>query len=113
MGYVLRMSGEIRDWLAGLRDGEPRTGGAIVHALIVLVREGPSLGPPTVVPLDRPPPLTNPLEALDYAYQERLERLRELRASAADAGHFAAAQAELDAFRNKKETLKARHAAAV
>jgi len=113
MGYVLRMSGEIRDWLAGLRDGEPRTAAAIVHALIALVREGSSLGPPTVVPLDEPPPRMDPREALDYAYQERLERLQDVRSSTADAGKVAAAQAEFDAFRVKKETLKARYTSAV
>jgi uncharacterized protein len=113
MGYVLRMSGEIRDWLAGLGYGERRTAAAIVHALIAVAREGPSLGPPTVVPLDRPPPRTDPREALDYAYQERLERLQEARRSAADAGQVAAIQAAADAFRIKKETLKARYTSAL
>jgi hypothetical protein len=84
MGYVLRMSGEIRDWLAGLRDGEPRTAAAVIHALIALAREGPDLGPPAVVPLDEPVPATDPREALDCAYQERLERLQEVRRSEAE-----------------------------
>src|SRR5215472_5743490 len=121
MGYVLRMSGEIRDWLAGLRDGEPRTAAAIVHALIALAREGPSLGPSMVVALDQPPPRMDPREALDYAYQERLERLHEVRRSEAEralsgrplaAGQYASIQAEADAFRIRKEILKARYTSA-
>jgi uncharacterized protein len=122
MGYVLRMSGEIRDWLAGIGDGEPRTATAVVHALIALAREGPDLGPPTVVPLDEPVPVTDPREALDYAYQERLEQLHQVRRSEAeramsgwrlDADQYASIQAEADAFRIRKETLKARYASAV
>ena len=112
MGYVLRMSGEIRDWLAGLRDGEPRTAAAIVHALITLAREGPGLGPPAVVQVARPALHTDPREALDSAYQQRLERLRELRRAAADVEYLGRLQAEADAFRTRKEVLKARYTTA-
>src|SRR5215469_13488863 len=113
MGYVLRMSGEIRDWLAGLRDSEPRMAAAIGYALITLADSGPDLGPPVVVPLDQPLPVTDPLEALDYAYQERLERLQKLRRSEANANQYASIQAQVDAFRVRKETLKARYTSAV
>src|SRR5215467_14189457 len=112
MGYVLRMSGEIRDWLAALRDGEPRTAAAIVHALITLAREGPSLGPPTVVQVGRPALHQDPRAALDYAYQERLERLHELRRAAADVDYLGSLTAEVDAFRSRKEVLKARYTTA-
>jgi len=113
MGYVLRMSGEIRDWLVALRDSEPRTAAAISHALITLADAGPDLGPPVVVPLDRPTPRTDLRPALDYAYQDRLERMQQVRRVAADADYARTLQAETDAFRVRKEVLKARYTSAV
>ena len=119
MGYALRMSGEIRDWITGLRDSEPRAATAVSHALIALADAGPDLGPRMVVPLDRPPPCADLVEALDEAYQERLERLHDLRRAAAgerragaEAGELVALQAGADAFRVRKDVLKARFTAA-
>jgi uncharacterized protein len=138
VGYALRMSAEIRAWLAGLRDDEPITAGesggssprahtaaAVWHALVTLADIGPELGSPTVVMLGKPP-CANPVEALDYAYQERLERLRQVRHAmaaerraasgeerAADADDYLAMQAEADAFRVRKEVLKSRYTAAL
>jgi len=113
------MSGEIRDWLAGLRDGEPRAATAVSHALIALADAAQDLGPRMVVPLDRPPPCADLVEALDEAYQERLERLQVLRHAAAGERHAAggaddylALQLEADAFRMRREVLKARYTAA-
>jgi len=106
------MSGEIRDWLADLSAGEPRTAAAIVHALTALADTGPDLGPPMVVPLDKPPRSADPTQALDYAYQEWLDRLHHLRRTAADPGELIALQADADAFRVRKEVLKARYTAA-
>lgn len=48
-GYVLRMSGEIRDWLAGLRDGNPRAARRVVQSLAALMEAGTGLGDPLVV----------------------------------------------------------------
>jgi uncharacterized protein len=112
MGYVLRMSGEIRDWLVGLRDSEPGIATAVTHALIALVDAGTELGPPAVVALEQPPPRTDPREALDYAYQERLERLQEVRRAAQDDDYVGSLQAATDAFRVRKEVLKARYTTA-
>src|ERR1700745_2837135 len=47
-GYTVRMSGEIRDWLAGLRDGDPAAARVVVQALAALLNEGPGLGDPLV-----------------------------------------------------------------
>jgi hypothetical protein len=43
-GYVLRMSGEIHDWLAGLRDSNPRAARRVAQTLAALMEEGASLG---------------------------------------------------------------------
>jgi hypothetical protein len=78
------MSAGIRDWLAGLSASDPRTSAAVVHALTALADEGPDLGAPMVVALDEPPG-ADPSEELDYAYQERLERMQHLRRTTANA----------------------------
>ena len=86
MGYALAMSAEIRAWLDELQAGDPVTAGAVGQALIALAELGPALGPPLVRPLRAAwSPGADPREALDYAYQERLERLSVLRHGAADA----------------------------
>jgi hypothetical protein len=94
MGYTLRMSAEIRDWLAELTESKPRTALAAGQALIALADAGPELGPPAVL-AHTPPP--DPVEALDDVYQDRLERLQLARRSAADV-------ADLDARINAKLT---------
>src|SRR5579871_6355471 len=45
------MSGEIHDWLAGLREGQPAAALQVGQALAALMSEGASLGPPLVVPV--------------------------------------------------------------
>ena len=49
MGYALRMSGEIHDWLADLRRSDPPSALLVGRALAALMSEGASLGPPLVV----------------------------------------------------------------
>ena len=158
MGYRLRMSGEIRDWLASLPRDDPPAAMLVGPALLALMTEGARLGPPLVVSLARAGRPADPREALDLAYQERLEGLQAVRRAGAEAatlardieaeiaGLEAAApgeagqsqlaglrrllpgvleaerqltgqsqrrQARVDAFRMRKEVLKARYTAAV
>ena len=85
MGYQLRMHREIRDWLTGLRGGEPGLARPIGEAVLALLDAGESLGPPLVVPLEsvlQPP--DDPREALDYSYQRQLESLTKVRRGVAD-----------------------------
>jgi hypothetical protein len=153
VGYVLSMSGEIREWLASLGASDPDAAMVVGQALIALVDAGADLGPPVVVALDTRPPAADPAEALDYYYQDRLERMQASRRAVADVSHLSAEvraqiieleasqaatdaaelrrllpgldraeqrltaasqqmQADLDAFRIRKETLKAKHTAA-
>ncbi|HEV2241964.1 MAG TPA: helix-turn-helix transcriptional regulator [Streptosporangiaceae bacterium] len=55
MGYLLRMSDEIRDWLDDLRDSEPVTARQVGAALTALISEGASLAAPLVIALESPP----------------------------------------------------------
>lgn len=79
MGYQLRMSGEIRDWLADLRDSDPVAARRIGEALTALITEGPGIGPPLVVPLADAAPSDDPAEALEDSYQDRLEQVEDVR----------------------------------
>jgi hypothetical protein len=84
-GYVLRMSGEIHDWLTDLRSSDPPAAMRVGQALAALMSAGASLGAPLVVsPADsrRPGDLR---EALDRSYHQSLERLQVVRRGAADA----------------------------
>ncbi len=84
MGYRLQMSGEIHDWLAGLRDSDPPAALLVGEALTALAGEDGSLGPPLVVSLaDSARPGGLPA-ALDRAYQERLNSQQVLRRQVAD-----------------------------
>jgi hypothetical protein len=56
MGYKLRMHNEIRDWLIDLRATEPELARLVGGAVLVMLDAGESLGPPLVVPLERPGP---------------------------------------------------------
>lgn len=85
MGYLLRMSGEIRDWLADLRDSDPVAARRVGEALTALITEGPGLGPPLVVPLADPGLSDDPAGALDHSYQDRLEQLEDIRGHLAEA----------------------------
>jgi hypothetical protein len=77
-GHALRMSGEIRDWLAGLRGSDPAAAMAVVPALAALLNEGARLGEPLVVSTEDSWPWAL-FEALDRSYQEGIERATALR----------------------------------
>jgi hypothetical protein len=85
VGYLLRMSGEIRDWLADLRDSDPVAARRVGEALTALIAEGPSLGPPLVVSLADPALSDDPAEALDDSYQDRRDQLADIRGHLAEA----------------------------
>lgn len=83
-GYLLAMSGEIRDWLADLRTRDPAAAAQVGNALATLMEEGASLGEPMVACTADSWPWAL-LEALDQSYAERLERLTMLRRGDAEA----------------------------
>ena len=83
-GYVLRMSGEIHDWLAGLRDSNPRAARRVAQTLAALMEEGTGLGDPLVVSTAGAWPEAL-AEALSPSYPERLEPLTAARGAAAAA----------------------------
>src|SRR5579859_692531 len=85
MGYQLRMSGEIHDWLTDLHSTEPVTAMQVGQALAALISEGASLGPPLVVPVAETWP-EDLAAALDASYQHRLDRLQVVRKRVAEAG---------------------------
>jgi phage shock protein A len=105
-GYVLRMSDEIHDWLAGLRDSNPRAARRVAQTLAGLMEDGAGLGDPLVVSTAGawPEALAG---ALSRSYRERLERLTAARRATAAAatlardiraraGELESAQAELE-----------------
>ncbi len=83
MGYLLRMSAEIHDWLADLGRGDPPAALLAGEALAALMSEGASLGPPLVTEVADPRLPGEPGEALDRSYQVRLEQLQVARRRAA------------------------------
>ncbi|MGP7996189.1 MAG: PspA/IM30 family protein [Streptosporangiaceae bacterium] len=94
MGYQLRMSGEIHDWLQNLRRTDPPRAGLVAEALTALAAGGASLGPPLVRPADpdqvtAAEPEADPRARLDVAYQDQLELLAPLRRRVADAATLA------------------------
>ena len=151
MGYRLKMSAEIYDWLSELRASDPPTAILAAQALTALADGGVRLGPPlvTAVAAVRPPP-DELAPALDQHYQDQLESLTAMRRRVADAATLrkhielqltepepppdpaglrerlaAAIEAEerltaesqreqmrVDAFRTRKEVLKAAYTAA-
>ena len=105
-GYVLRMSSEIHDWLAGLRDSNPRAARRVTQTLAALMEEGTGLGDPLVVSTVGAWPEAL-AEALSRSYPVRLEQLTAARRAAADAatlvqdirdqaGELESAKAELE-----------------
>jgi hypothetical protein len=117
-GYALAMSDEVHDWLAGLRDGDPLIAGYVTQALTALMKQGASLAAPVVVSTEHAWPSALAGE-LDRRYTEELEKMqqarREVADPAADAGTVARVQrrqVRTDAFRVRKEVLKARYVAA-
>jgi hypothetical protein len=87
VGYLLRMSDEIRDWLDDLRDSEPVAARQVGAALTALISEGSSLAAPLVSALGSPPPHTSAgePEALDESRQDRPERMQTVPGHHADA----------------------------
>ena len=83
-GYALAMSGEIRDWLTDLRIHDSAGAAQVGNALAALMEQGASLAGPMVVSTAEAWPWAL-AEALDLAYQERLERLTALRRGEAEA----------------------------
>ncbi|HMD24462.1 MAG TPA: helix-turn-helix domain-containing protein [Streptosporangiaceae bacterium] len=84
MGYRLRMSDEIHDWLADLHETDPAAALLVGQALAALMSEGASLGAPLVVPVTETWP-EDLSAALDASYQYRLDRLQAVRKRAAGA----------------------------
>jgi hypothetical protein len=109
--HQLQMSGEIRDWLAGLRDNNPVAAVTVGQALAALLHEGARLGEPLVVST-ADSWATALIAGLDRSYQERLTRLTALRRGWADAAGLATdlrqQAAELVAAQAKLEDLHRR-----
>jgi len=84
VGYRLRMSGEIHDWLADLHETDPSAAMLVGQALAALMSEGASPGPPLVVPVAATWP-EDMVAALDSSYQHRLDRLQVVRKRVAEA----------------------------
>ena len=85
MGYQLKMSAEIYDWLSELRDSDPPAAILAAQALTALADGGDRLGPPLVTAVA---PRLSPDElgsALDQHYQARLESLTAMRRRVAQA----------------------------
>lgn len=94
MGYQLRMSGEIHDWLEQLGTADPARARLVAEALAALAAGGASLGPPLVRPADPDHPGSaetelDPRAQLDQAYQDQLEQLAVLRRRVAEAATLA------------------------
>jgi hypothetical protein len=94
MGYQLRMSDEIHDWLGNLRTADPARAGLVAEALTALAAGGASLGPPLVRPADpdQPGPADvelDPRAQLDQAYQDQLGQLTAMRRRIAEAATLA------------------------
>jgi hypothetical protein len=110
-GYALRMSGEIHDWLAGLRGSDPAAAMVVGQALAALMNGGASLGEPLVVSTADSWPWAL-AEALDRSYQQRLERLIAVRRGEADAATLVSdiqgQAAELESAQAKLEDLHRR-----
>ena len=104
-GYALAMSGEIRDWLTDLRIHDSAGAAQVGNALAALMEQGASLAGPMVVSTAEAWPWAL-AEALDLAYQERLERLTALRRGEAEAvtliRDLQTLGAELDSMRVKR-----------
>jgi hypothetical protein len=84
VGYALRMSGEIHDWLAGLRSLDQSAALRVMKSLARLMREGASLADPLVISTADSWSWAV-AEVLDRRYHERLERLQGMRRQEADA----------------------------
>jgi phage shock protein A/DNA-binding XRE family transcriptional regulator len=106
VSYLLRMSGEIHDWLTDLHQANPPVAMLAGQALAALMSEGVSLGPPLVVPVAATWP-EDLLAALDSSYEHRLERLQVLRRRAAEAAWLVKdIQAQIDELESAQARLE-------
>lgn len=121
MGYQLRMSGEIHDWLENLRSADPPRARLVADALAALAAGGASLGLPLVRPADPADPGPDecdldPRLLLDQAYQDQLDRLTALRRRVADAAtlarQFSTQIGDLGSLRGRLAEQRAEAAAA-
>ena len=113
MSYLLRMSGEIHDWLADLHRTDPPAAMLVGQALAALMNEGASLGPPLVVPVAATWP-EDLASALDSSYEHRLERLQVLRRRAAEAAWLVKdIQAQIDELESAQARLEERRGRAL
>src|ERR1700751_4604985 len=82
MGYLIRMTPEVEEWLSGVRGRDPAAADLIDEAVAALRAGGESVGPPLVVPLDDRS--LNARPDLDTAYERQLEMLTRARRSVAN-----------------------------
>jgi DNA-binding XRE family transcriptional regulator len=85
MAQQLRMTADIRTWLAGLRSSDPAAARAIGAVTMALLTAGGKLGQPLVRELGPAAALDDTHLALDRAYQRGLEITQDPRRAAADA----------------------------
>ena len=106
MGYLLRMSDEIRDWLDDLRDSEPVAARQVGAALTALISEGSSLAAPLVTALESPLPPSQAGEPgiPGKSRQDRLEQMQ------AGREHHAGAAALIKDVERQVAELEARQA---
>ena len=81
--YRVRMSAEVREWLAAL-PGEDEQTARLVGSAVTVLFAGGMLGPPLVTPLESLLRTEHPGSALDHSYQRQLELLQVVRRSVAD-----------------------------
>jgi len=116
-GYALAMSDEVHDWLADLRDGDPLIAGYVIQALTALMKQGASLADPLVSSTEDAWPSAL-ADELDRHYRQMLEDLQPVRRLVVESDDAATRErlirlnARADAFRARKEVLKARYVAA-
>jgi phage shock protein A len=109
VGYLLRMSAEIHDWLADLRETDPSAAMLVGQALAALMSEGASLGPPLVVPVAATWP-EDLVAALDASYERRLDRLKVVRKRVAEAAWLVKdLQDQIDELESAQARLTDRH----
>jgi hypothetical protein len=93
VSYRLRMSAEIGEWLAEVTSAEPVAAAELGAALVVLMDANELPGPPPVTDLAAEqsvpePAADDPRKGVDYAYQELLEALQQVRMQVADAASY-------------------------
>jgi len=113
VGYRLRMSGEIHDWLADLNEADAPAAMQVGQALAALMSEGAGLGPPLVVPVAATWP-EDMVAALDASYERRLDRLRVMRKRAAEAAWLVKdLRAQIDELESAQARLEDQRRAAL